>query len=166
MFTEFSRWSLGTTSQPPGWEQLGWSKSWASLFTRTLSRREILITWARVVEVELRWADRMAETRRWTHQYLGRHTHNNCPVLNSLFAFLQHSTCSEKKTTHTNWLKTNYGFECKTANDKILRRKLKWKIFVPLVCFLCSVAQACPTLCNPMDCSPTGSFVHAISWQK
>ena len=24
------------------------------------------------------------------------------------------------------------------------------------------VAQACPTLCNPMDCSPPGSSVHGI----
>ena len=24
------------------------------------------------------------------------------------------------------------------------------------------VAQSCPTLCDPMDCSPPGSFVHEI----
>ena len=28
---------------------------------------------------------------------------------------------------------------------------------------LCSVAQSCPTLCSPMDCSPRGSSVHGIS---
>ena len=27
----------------------------------------------------------------------------------------------------------------------------------------CSVAQSCPTLCDPMDCSPPGSSVHVIS---
>ena len=27
----------------------------------------------------------------------------------------------------------------------------------------CSVAQQCPTLCNPMDCSPPNSSVHGIS---
>ena len=27
---------------------------------------------------------------------------------------------------------------------------------------LCSVAQSCPTLCNPMDCSLPGSSVHGI----
>ena len=27
---------------------------------------------------------------------------------------------------------------------------------------VCSVAQACPTLCNPMDCSLPGSSVHGI----
>ena len=28
---------------------------------------------------------------------------------------------------------------------------------------LCLVAQLCPTLCNPMDCSPAGFSVHGIS---
>ena len=33
-----------------------------------------------------------------------------------------------------------------------------------LICYvLCLVAQLCPTLCNPMDCSPPGSFVHGDS---
>ena len=27
---------------------------------------------------------------------------------------------------------------------------------------VCEVTQSCPTLCNPMDCSPTGSSVHGI----
>ena len=27
---------------------------------------------------------------------------------------------------------------------------------------LCSVAQLCPTLCDPMDCSPPGSSVHGV----
>ena len=31
------------------------------------------------------------------------------------------------------------------------------------VCLLYSVAQACPTLCDPMDCSLPGSFVHVGS---
>ena len=30
------------------------------------------------------------------------------------------------------------------------------------VCVPCLVAQSCPTLCDPMDCSPAGSFVHGI----
>ena len=28
---------------------------------------------------------------------------------------------------------------------------------------VCLVARSCPTLCNPMDCSPPGSSVHGIS---
>ena len=29
-------------------------------------------------------------------------------------------------------------------------------------CSLCSVAPACPSLCDPVDCSPPGSSVHGI----
>ena len=32
----------------------------------------------------------------------------------------------------------------------------------PHVACVCSVAQSCPTLCDPMDCSPPGSSVHGI----
>ena len=31
---------------------------------------------------------------------------------------------------------------------------------------LCLFAQPCPTLCNPMDCSPPGSSVHGDSHQE
>ena len=31
------------------------------------------------------------------------------------------------------------------------------------ICVLCLVAQACPTLCDPLDCSPPGSSVHGDS---
>ena len=30
----------------------------------------------------------------------------------------------------------------------------------------CLIIQSCPTLCNPMDCSPPGSSVHGILWQE
>ena len=32
-----------------------------------------------------------------------------------------------------------------------------------LYCFYCLVAQSCPTLCDPMDCSPPSFSVHGIS---
>ena len=31
---------------------------------------------------------------------------------------------------------------------------------------VCSVAQSCPALCDPMDCSLPGSSVHSISQQE
>ena len=31
-----------------------------------------------------------------------------------------------------------------------------------VTCQLSSVSQSCPTLCDPMDCSPPGSFFHGI----
>ena len=30
----------------------------------------------------------------------------------------------------------------------------------------CSVAQSCPTLCNPTGCNPPGSSVHGIFWVR
>ena len=35
--------------------------------------------------------------------------------------------------------------------------------FLLCCCIGCSVAQPCPTLCDPVDCSPPGSSVHGIS---
>ena len=37
----------------------------------------------------------------------------------------------------------------------------KW--FLCLLCVLSLVAQACPTLCDPMVCSPPGSSAHGDS---
>ena len=36
-------------------------------------------------------------------------------------------------------------------------------LFIGLCAVLCLVAQSCPTLCNPRDCSPPGSSVHGDS---
>ena len=42
--------------------------------------------------------------------------------------------------------------------------------FINILCFscavLCLIAQSCPTLCTPMDCSPPGSCVHGDSLGK
>ena len=32
----------------------------------------------------------------------------------------------------------------------------------PLVALMREVAQPCPTLCDPVDCSPPGSSIHGI----
>ena len=39
-----------------------------------------------------------------------------------------------------------------------------WAVCV-CVC-VCSVTQLCPTLCSPVDCSPSGSSVNAIFWAR
>ena len=36
----------------------------------------------------------------------------------------------------------------------------------PALAVLCLVTQLCPTLCDPMDCTPPGSFVHGNSLGK
>ena len=39
--------------------------------------------------------------------------------------------------------------------------KILYRLYPP--CGVCPVAQSCPALCDPMDCSPPGSSVHGIS---
>ena len=39
---------------------------------------------------------------------------------------------------------------------------LSFKFFSNFLAFLVKVAQPCPTLCNPMDCSPSGSSIHGL----
>ena len=39
-------------------------------------------------------------------------------------------------------------------------------LFIGLCAVLCLVAQSCPTLCDPRDCSPPGSSVHGDSAGK
>ena len=40
---------------------------------------------------------------------------------------------------------------------------LVWLLSLSIIIFcVCSVAQSCPTLCDPMDCNPPGSSVHGI----
>ena len=34
------------------------------------------------------------------------------------------------------------------------------------ICYGGGVAQLCPTVCNPIDCSPLGSSVHGLFWQE
>ena len=45
---------------------------------------------------------------------------------------------------------------CKLISIEYPRRYSKW-------CSYCLAAKACPTLCDPMDCSPPGLSVHGIS---
>ena len=48
--------------------------------------------------------------------------------------------------------------ETPLSNICLLTPVLRW----PQVWCLCTRAQSCLTLCDPMDCSPPGSFVHGI----
>ena len=49
---------------------------------------------------------------------------------------------------------------------KVIRENISfWRLFFKLCCCR-SVAQSCPTLCGPMDCSPPGSSVHGFSRQE
>ena len=60
------------------------------------------------------------------------------------------------------WFATEFTGEKDVSSHKGHKR-LRWKstwtfLFLPV----CLVAQSCPALCDPMDCSPPGSSVHRI----
>ena len=44
-----------------------------------------------------------------------------------------------------------------------LSLSLSLSFLLAMCCVLCLVTQSCPTLCDPMDCSPPGSSVHGDS---
>ena len=61
-----------------------------------------------------------------------------------------------------------FGYQRKISDLSTWNRFFK-SFFCPdnifkeyLFIILCVCAQSCPTLCNPMDCSPAGSSVHWI----
>ena len=41
-------------------------------------------------------------------------------------------------------------------------KKYPWRLFPNALKVESEVAQSCPTLCDPVDCSPPGSSVHGI----
>ena len=63
---------------------------------------------------------------------------------------------------------TSYIFICASNSlSEILHTNsplyLYMYVYVYTHCCCCIVAQSCPTLCDPMDCSPPGFSVHGIS---
>ena len=62
------------------------------------------------------------------------------------------------KWNHMVWITLCLDSSVNTVSVKVI-----WAMAFSLVCsfmLLCMHAQSCPTLCNPMDCSPPGSSVH------
>ena len=43
--------------------------------------------------------------------------------------------------------------------SKFLASMASYATFTFLSCYVCLVTQSCPTLCDPMDCSPSGSSI-------
>ena len=50
---------------------------------------------------------------------------------------------------------------CRGKNVRLFTALISITHHCQTIC-VCLVAQWCPTLCNPMDCSPPGSSVHGI----
>ena len=48
------------------------------------------------------------------------------------------------------------------TRSSLLSPKMKMSVLLHCVVVVALVVQLCPTFCNPMDCSLSGSFVHGI----
>ena len=91
-------------------------------------------------------------------KFTWEHSGGDSSQSNSATCFHLHSVLSmQQSITHVNdnlvWDKTVILLELCSSSQRWARKRF-------LSC--CSVTQSCPTLCNPMDCSPPGSSVHGI----
>ena len=60
--------------------------------------------------------------------------------------------------------KTNFkSYSAKVGKNLIFPKTL---IYFRIMAVLCLVTQSCPTLCDPMDCSPPGSSVYGTLSQE
>ena len=58
-----------------------------------------------------------------------------------------------------------------TGNNKKKQKELNCSylgigLYINFMCMCVLVSQSCPTLCDPMDCSPPGSSVHGILQER
>ena len=66
---------------------------------------------------------------------------------------------------HVNVWQNQYSIVKKNKIKIKIKKSIYWMYLLYTVlcsCVLCLVAQWCPTLCDPMDCSPPGSSLHGI----
>ena len=65
-------------------------------------------------------------------------------------------TWLENATDRGAWQTTVHRVS-KESNTTVTKQQHKWTMTVKVL-----VVESCPTLCNPMDCSPPGPSVHGI----
>ena len=90
------------------------------------------------------------------------------PLLVSRFDFLFRFHIRGEIIEYSSFSDLFHSAHCPPGSFRLLQiaglPSFSWPSNIPYV--LCLVAQSCPTLCNPMDCSPPGSSVHVISQAK
>ena len=79
--------------------------------------------------------------------------------------FLQKTLSRKQTTIITKWwvFEQDVGVTFGKVNQFVLNRIKETQTGLM---HACSVSKSCPTLCNPMDCSPPGSSVHGILQAK
>ena len=70
---------------------------------------------------------------------------------------------------HVNVWQNQYSIVKKNKIKIKIKKSIYWMyLLYTVLCssVLCLVAQWCPTLCDPMDCSPPGSSLHGIFQER
>ena len=75
---------------------------------------------------------------------------------------LQYSTYRGKGVWQLILVPTNLKRRCTATNNGHFPETGSSVFFPSFYSSFCSVVKSCPTLCDPMDCSPPGSSVHGI----
>ena len=98
-------------------------------------------------------------------------TQVNCPVAPGSYQLHLNSTLPPPTHTqievfhHSEW-RVPLKETCRVPEERWGKLFYLWLMFSfpGIICSLCvcSVAQSCLTLCDPVDCSPPGSSVHGI----
>ena len=80
-----------------------------------------------------------------------------------IFSTVKLTTLYDTIMVNTCHYKFARGIECTTPRVSPNVNYGFWMIKMPQwACMHAKSLQSCPTLCNPMDCSPPGSSVHGI----
>ena len=97
--------------------------------------------------------------------------------LKPMSPLLRHASGLTNRHPGANWLDGNFILFCQylvsstlfssVHTDSLFCCTFLKKLFtssgIILPYFMCSVAQSCPALCDPVDCSPPGLSIHRIS---
>ena len=72
------------------------------------------------------------------------------------------STPLDSETCRVQFVLAHHGFPEPRMVCDCKKKFLKLNYSVTFLACVCLVTQSCPTLCDPMDCSPPGSSVYVI----
>ena len=90
----------------------------------------------------------------------------SCNGQNCLYTMVTSPSMSKLPPSETRWCIYDYiGAGARSEFQTVSPKYLYWYFIEVLIlsCMVVYLQQSCPTLCDPMDCSPSGSSVHGIS---
>ena len=95
--------------------------------------------------------------KEWSHEracaFLGR------PLFKDWGHVAGHCALTQNNSKGPSWRQRSPRVQLRLTAQLV---PLPHPTFLPFPMYQCQVTQLCPSLCDPMDCSPPGSSVHRI----